>query len=169
MTNAELAAFVQTHLRRRGIDVVLSGGACVSIYSSNKYVSLDLDLINTRFAPRRQIRKVMQEIGFIERGRHFIHPDTEFTVEFPTGPLSIGGEPVMKVDTIELTTGLLIIISPTDCVKDRLAGYYHWNDLQCLEQALLVAKSQHIDLKEVERWSEVEGKSAAFRRIKNRF
>jgi len=45
MTNAELAAFIQSHLRNKGIDVVLSGGACVSIYSSNRYVSMDLDLI----------------------------------------------------------------------------------------------------------------------------
>ena len=36
MTNAELAAFVESHLRKNGIDVVLSGGACVS---------MDLDLI----------------------------------------------------------------------------------------------------------------------------
>ena len=46
MTNAELAAFVESHLRERGIEVVLSGGACVSIYSNGKYVSSDLDLID---------------------------------------------------------------------------------------------------------------------------
>jgi hypothetical protein len=32
MTIAELAAYVQSHLHNRGIEVVLSGGACVSIY-----------------------------------------------------------------------------------------------------------------------------------------
>jgi len=46
MTIAQLAAFVQSHLRQSGIDVVLSGGACVSIYTSNRYVSMDLDMIN---------------------------------------------------------------------------------------------------------------------------
>jgi hypothetical protein len=48
ITNAELASFDESHLRKQGIDVVISGGACVSIYSSNRYVSIDLDLINTR-------------------------------------------------------------------------------------------------------------------------
>jgi hypothetical protein len=48
MTNAELAARVRTHLRIRGIDAVLSGGACVSIYRNDKHVSTDLYLINTR-------------------------------------------------------------------------------------------------------------------------
>ena len=49
MNLAELAAYVQTHLRAEGIEVVLSGGATVSFYSSNKYVSKDVDLINVRF------------------------------------------------------------------------------------------------------------------------
>jgi|WetSurSiteA1Bulk_404760.scaffolds.fasta_scaffold71452_1 hypothetical protein len=168
MTNGELAAYVQSHLRSKGIDVVLSGGACVSIYSGDKYVSMDLDLINTRFARRRRIREAIQEIGFTGKGRHFTHPDTEFLVEFPQGPLSVGNEPVKKVDEHMLTTGVLRIISPTDCVKDRLAGYYHWNDLQCLEQASMVAEANKIDIAEVERWSKAQEKHEEFTRVKNR-
>ena len=168
MTNAELAAFIESCLRRRGIDVVLSGGACVSIYSENRYVSMDLDLINTCFAKRSEIRKVMQEIGFREEGRHFTHPEADFFVEFPAGPLAVGEEPVKDVDEINLDTGTLRIISPTDCVKDRLAAYYHWNDAQCLEQAALVVQTIEIDLDEVERWSEVEGQLDEFRRIRHR-
>jgi hypothetical protein len=123
MTNAELAAFIESHLLEKGIYVVLSGGACVSIYSSNKYVSMDLDLVNVRFAKRQDIRSAIQEIGFQEEGRHFKHPDTELLIEFPPGPLAVGEEPVKKVDEHKLPTGILRIISPTDCVKDRLAGY----------------------------------------------
>jgi len=73
------------------------------------------------------------------------------------------------VDEHKLPTGILRIISPTDCVKDRLAGYYHWNDLQCLEQASLVAEAIKIDLEEIERWSKVEGKLGEFKRIRIRF
>lgn len=167
MTNAELAAFIESHLRERGIDVVLSGGACVSIYSNGKYVSSDLDLIDIYLAKRRKTREAMQEIGFREEGRYFTHPDAEFFVEFPAGPLSVGEEPVKQVDEHRLATGILRIISPTDCVKDRLAAYYHWNDAQCLEQALLVAQTKRIDLKEVERWSKVERKLKEFRHFKN--
>jgi hypothetical protein len=54
-------------------------------------------------------------------------------------------------------------------VKDRLAGYYHWNDFQCLEQASLVAEAIEIDLEEIERWSKVEGKQGEFKRIRTRF
>ena len=167
MTIAELAAFIESCLRERGIEVVLSGGACVSIYSENRYVSMDLDLVNSHFAKRREICEAMQAIGFREEGRHFSHPETDFFVEFPAGPLAVGEEPVKEVDEIELGTGTLKLISPTDCVKDRLAAYYHWNDAQCLEQAALVGHTREIDLGEVERWSEVEGKLGEFKRIRH--
>ncbi len=45
MTAGELAAYVCTHLRDEGIDVVLSGGGCVSLYTLGQYVSYDLDFI----------------------------------------------------------------------------------------------------------------------------
>ena len=45
MTLGELAAYIDTHLREHGINVVLSGGACVAIYSDHQYVSKDLDFI----------------------------------------------------------------------------------------------------------------------------
>ena len=54
------------------------------------------------------------------------------------------------------------IISPTDCVKDRLAAYFHWGDLPCLEQATMVARENKIDFDEVKRWSEKEGKISQF-------
>ena len=54
------------------------------------------------------------------------------------------------------------ILTATDCVKDRLASYYHWSDRQGLEQALMVACDQEIDLKAVEQWSEGEGHQEKF-------
>ena len=136
----------------------------MSIYSENRYVSMDLDLVNHHFAKRHEIRKAMHAIGFREEGRHFTHPETDFFVEFPAGPLAVGEEPVREIDEIELDTGILRLISATDCVKDRLAAYYHWNDAQCLEQAVLVAQAREIDLDEVERWSKVTPSGSVGRR-----
>ena len=87
MTQAELAAHVEAHLAKKGIQVVLSGGACVAIYSRGQYVSKDLDLINTYSAPRRQLREAMQEMGFREKGRYFVHSESRFFVEFPPASL----------------------------------------------------------------------------------
>jgi hypothetical protein len=168
MSDVELAAYVATHLRSKKIDVVLSGGACVSIHSSRKYVSMDLDMVNKMFAPRNRIRAAMAEIGFEEYNRYFRHPDTEYLVEFPAGPLAVGDEPVKQIDELTVATGTLRLLSPTDCVKDRLSWYFHNNDLQCLEQAILVAQQNEIDLKEIERWSKAEGKLGEFKHIRHR-
>ncbi len=170
MSRAELAAFVQEQLHTRGIDMVLSGGACVSIYSDGKYLSMDLDMIHlSLIAPKRKIiREAMREIGFIEEGRYFEHPDTDLFVEFPPGPPAVGEEPVKDIIERQECTGILKIISPTDCVKDRLAAYYHWGDIPSLEQAILVALENPIDLDEVKRWSKAEGKGEQFEKIRTR-
>jgi len=110
----------------------------------------------------------MKELGFREEGRYFTHQETELFIEFPAGPLAIGEEVISNIIEKEVPTGKLRLISPTDCVKDRLAAYYHWGDQQCLLQAEYVARAQEIDLQEIERWSEREGMSEEFQNIKER-
>src|SRR5689334_22945136 len=105
MNPAELTAYIQDALQQEKITVVLSGGSAVSFYSSNKYVSKDLDLINTNFARRSKIKSAMEKIGFYERGRFFVNPEAQFFVEFPDGPLSVGEEPVKEISQFELATG----------------------------------------------------------------
>lgn len=163
MTQAELAATVQVHLQKKGITVILSGGAAVAIYTDNKYVSADIDLVDVYFADRKKIKAAMEEIGFSEKHRYFVHPDTKQLVEFPPGPLSVGDEPVKRIKEIKYSTGILRVISPTDCVKDRLAAYYFWNDQQSLAQAILVAKHCRVGIKEIKRWSQTTGKMKEFK------
>lgn len=163
MTQAELCAYVQTHLQKQRIDVVLSGGAAVGFYSSGEYVSKDLDMVRMHMTSRRAIKAAMAIIGFDEEmGKYFQHPDSEHPVDFHQDPPTVGGDPLSRIDEILLPTGTLRIISPTDCVKDRLAGYYHWQDRQSLTQAVLVAKQNPVDLLEIEQWSEREGKLDKF-------
>jgi hypothetical protein len=167
MSQAELAAYIQDSLQEEGISVVLSGGSAVSFYSSDKYVSKDLDLINVNFTKRSKIKFVMQKLGFREQGRYFVSPETEIFIEFPNGPLSVGEEPVKEVREFKLTTGTLRVVSATDCVKDRLCAFYFWNDQQGLAQAVLVSESQKVDLEEIERWSKVEGKEREYEAFKH--
>jgi hypothetical protein len=168
MSLAELAAFVSDHLTKHGIDVVLSGGGCVSVYSDNRYRSDDLDFIERYREDRKELAAALDMIGFKPKRRYFIHPDTPFFLEFPTGPLSIGSEPVREIAEIALSTGTLRMLTPTDCIKDRLSHYFHWGDKQGLEQALMVAGSCPIDLDELARWSRVEGMPDEFESIKER-
>jgi len=52
--------------------------------------------------------------------------------------LEAAGIPV----TLKTQYGSLRIITPTQCVMDRLAWYAHGNDLQARDQAVLVAARQ---------------------------
>ena len=169
MTQAEMAAYVQSHLRKKRITVILSGGASVSIYTANKYISADIDLVNVNFADRNKIRTAMEEIGFHEENRYFTHPDTNQTIEFPPGPLSVGDDPITDITEIKLTTGILKLISPTECVKDRLSAYYFWNDQQSLAQAILVVQHNRINIDEIKRWSQSSGYFREFKIFYRRY
>lgn len=168
MNLGELAAFIDTHLREKGISVVLSGGASVAIYSNHKYVSKDLDFIGRYSIDHKKVESAMLEIGFERQGRYYHHPNTSYFAEFISGPPTVGQDPISEVCEIELGTGIVRVISPTDSVKDRLAAYYHWGDNQSLEQALLISGLNDIDIENVELWSIREGKKNEFGEYKRR-
>lgn len=165
----ELAAFVCSHLKAHAIEVVLTGGACVTLYGGGKYVSYDLDFIERLSSGRRKLKAVLAEIGFTEQDRYFRHPETAYFLEFPAGPLAVGNEPPQEIRVLKFSTGELSALSPTDCVKDRLAAFFHWNDLECFEQSLTVAKDSDADLTEIERWATAEGQGDKFAQFKERF
>jgi hypothetical protein len=80
----------------------------------------------------------------------------------------VGGQRVDHVSERTTPAGRLRLLSPTDCVKDRLAAFFHWNDRQAFEQAVLVAKAQNIDLDDVRRWSTTEGHEEEFHAFQQR-
>ena len=52
-------------------------------------------------------------------------------------------------------------------MKDRLAGYYFWDDRQSLQQAILIAQAKaEVNLSEIGRWSQKEGKYEEFLKVK---
>jgi hypothetical protein len=163
MSRKEFAAYVHTLMGQNGIDVILSGGSCVSIYSEETYVSGDLDFIRTGIESFRCVRSVMMANGFIEENRYFKHPDTCFYVEFPSGPPTIGEDPILEYNMLETECGSLKLLTPTDCVRDRLCAFYYWNDQEALQQALLITERHTIEISDIKAWSGREGKSDLFR------
>lgn len=168
MSMEELGAYVCTQLENVGIKTVLSGGSCVEIYSHGKYTSDDLDLINRYNVKESELTQAMVGLGFKEYNRYFIHDDTKYFIEFPRGPLGVGDAPVHEVASREHDTGVLRLLTPTDCIKDRLAAYYYWRDEQSLEQAVWVARSNDFDMEAVKIWSKAENEMNKFEVFKKR-
>jgi hypothetical protein len=165
-TLTELAAIVSDALERKGIVATLSGGAAVSIYSDNRYVSEDLDFVTV--AVLEDLRVALEPLGFKNTGTPrlsvFEHPATRWYLEFPPAPLSFGGTYVDPSQCELVNTGLgkLRIITCTQSVMDRLIAAAVWNEAQSLEQALLVAEHQrdNIEWEELDRWIMHEGISS---------
>lgn len=133
----------------------------VSIYTNNAHLSYDLDFV-VRGADAG-IVKAMQQIGFKKgKGRHFERARTKYIVEFLPPPAGIGRVIMQKFAHLRTPHGVIILYDPTQCVMDRLAAYYHWNDPAGLKQALLVAKRHRIKMAEVQSWSRGEGMEAKF-------
>ena len=166
MSIRDVAAAVSEHLHASGNETSLVGGACVSIYTDNAYESFDLDFVSHE--PHKRIEAALAEIGFKSTGgRHFDHPACKYYAEFVAPPVSIGEELIKKLKRVETPFGFLNLLTPTDCVKDRLAAYIHWKDTQALEQALLVALDNRIDMAKVKTWAAKEGGQTAFGRFKS--
>ncbi|MDX2421155.1 MAG: hypothetical protein QNK43_00630 [Amphritea sp.] len=164
MSARDLAGLLASYLASKNIDVTLVGGTCVSIYSDDFYQSDDLDFVDRSYTPNKKLKAVMSEIGFVPIGRYYEHPNSPFVVEFPAGPLSVGDEPIRKLSTLVTPLGTFTLITPEDCIKDRLAAYFHWNDRQALDQAVWVARDQvgKYCLDEIEKWSVREGEGDKF-------
>ncbi len=171
MNMEELAAFICEALAKEGIETVLSGGCCVELYSKGRYTSDDIDLIDRFNGGHRKIKAIMQKLGFTEykMKRYFVHEETSLFIEFPRGPLGVGDAPVKEVSSRKTKTGTLKLLTPTDCIKDRLAAYYHWDDAQSLEQAVWVALENEFDIEAVESWSNAEGMDEKFGVFRTRY
>lgn len=160
ITLEELAGFVSEALRKKGIDAILVGGACVTIYSKNRYQSHDLDFIT--FEDMNKVKKALKELGFNEKNKYFHHEHCQWFLEFVSPPIAVGDEYIHEFNHHPTIFGEIKLLYPIDSVKDRLASFYHWNDKQSLEQAINICLEQNINLIEIEKWSLKESQSEKF-------
>lgn len=163
----EFAAAVCSALEADRVEVVLSGGALVSLYTDNRFQSADLDLIPLGIA--KSVDRTMQRLGFEKKpGRYWSHPHSDFLVEFPPGPVMVGSDPVSAFHERATPAGRLRLLTPSDCVMDRLAIYFVDKDPQCLEQALAVAREHAVDLARIREWARRQGRPERFQDFERR-
>lgn len=165
----DLAFIVCTALAEAGETAVLTGGSAATVYAPEAYESQDLDFIFTQWsAIANPSAKPLLDLGFTLKGGAYVHSQSPFTLEFPPGPLAVGEEHITSWNTLREGDMVLHILSPTDCVRDRLAWFLFNNDYNSLEQALAVAKKQTINLLVVKRWCIAQGEGTKFKLFLNR-
>lgn len=159
----ELAALISKALVDAGISATLSGGGAVSIYTENEYESFDLDFITS--SRTDALAGALTPLGFkrVAGEREFRHPETDYYVEFPPGPLAFGETSIRDSEAATLVTvfGPIRIVTPTQSVMDRLSAFVHWHDNQSLDQAVMIVRRQRVDWPQLYEWAKREGVEAA--------
>lgn len=165
-TEKELWHYVAYHLSLAGVSSVLVGGAVVSVYSAGLYRSGDIDLVAEESV--KKISIILEALDFRRIHRHFQHPlCSHIFVEIVSGPIAIGDDYKIVPDTVAVSGECLRILSPTDCIKDRLASYIYFGARECLDQAILVGRAQPYREPEIERLCRHEKSDAVFREFKS--
>ncbi len=115
-------------------------------------------------------RQAILDLGFEENGRVFCHPAVPITLDFPDEDIRIGRELVDRYSTLREGDLTLHILTPTDCVRDRLASFFWFNDRSALVAACGVAKARfdEVDFAEIEAWAKREGEGERYQKFMNR-
>lgn len=161
-TLPEVAVAVGAQLRRRGVTAVLTGGACVSVYTDGSYVSKDADFVILGRTRQSTLDEALAELGFVREGDRYVHPLVHFYIEFPPGPLAIGADLAIKPVDVRIANEVALALSPTDTCRDRLAAFYHWHDRQSLSLAVRLAQHQRVDIEAIREWSRAEASLDGF-------
>ncbi|RKH62989.1 hypothetical protein [Corallococcus aberystwythensis] len=156
----DIAFTVCTALDLKGFHAVLTGGSAATYYAPEAYQSGDLDFVITLKGSGGDAAA----LGFIRKGDFYRHPQSQFLLEFPSGPLAVGDDLIKSWSTVRRDDEVLYVLSPTDSCRDRLASFLFWNDFSGLEQAIAVFQAQRkeVDLNIIEDWCRRERHSQKF-------
>lgn len=161
-TLEEIAFTLCTALYEEGVTAVLTGGSAATLYAPNQYQSRDLDFVIQFQSDRANGSEALRNLGFTPESNIYRSEQTPFTVDFIDGPIQIGDEIISTWAELKKENSILFLLTPTDSVRDRLAGFYFWKDYANLEVALSIALNQNIDLDLVKTWSQKENSLEAF-------
>jgi hypothetical protein len=123
-------------------------------------MSYDLDYVT--YDDEDKLAQVLASLGFKRKNKHYSHPECPFVIEFVAPPVAIGHEPIKQFQELRTKFGRVKLLRDVDCVKDRLASFYHWGDKQSLMQAVEVSLNRKVNFREIERWSTKEGFNKKF-------
>ena len=113
---------------------MLVGGGAVELLTGGAYTTGDLDFAGT--TPEK-IKRRLADAGFEKRGRHWVHPEGEVFLEFP----SDGLDPLEESVDLDIAGRRLRVLAPEAVLVDRLAAWQFWNSSSDAVNAFLVLRA----------------------------
>lgn len=167
MTLEDLAYRICTALDEVRHHVVLSGGSAATVYAPEAYQSKDLDFVSVSYSSLRNPPLApLEQIGVKAiKNQMYQHPESPCTVEFLPGPLMVGSEQITQFDTLQRGEMKLHILTPTDCIRDRLAWHVAYRDVSAVQQAARVALAieGRVEFEAIRDWCAREDSALTFR------
>jgi hypothetical protein len=110
------------------ITAVLTGGSAAAVYAPHAYQSLDADFILDGDEPLDAVARALEPIDFRRYGRSriFTHARSEFTVDFPKGPLAVGGDYIHERSTLRL--GAAVAVARAHAKADDVERIRRWSE-----------------------------------------
>lgn len=168
-TLTDVAFEVCSALAERGFVAVLTGGSAATFHAPDAYVSRHLDFVLTLRGTLGE--EALRAIGYERVGNFYRHAVAPFPLDFPPGPLAVGEEVITQWATHRRGAEVLHVLKPHDSVRDRLASWLFWNDLNGLEQALAVhlAHEAEVSLDALRDWAQRANQPRQFEAYEQRF
>lgn len=159
---SQVAAVISSYMEEQGYEPVLTGKSCAAIHAGTSIHPKTLDFIVRDFT-NDEVAETMAGVGFLDSGhRTFSNKYCPYEVLLTTHPVVVGDDVVSDVKVMRTAKGPLKLLTPTDCVRQRLSMFYRWNDREALDDALKVARKHEIDMDLVRRWSDWEWASERY-------
>lgn len=77
-------------------------------------------------------------------------------IKFPTGPVSLGNDITKEFSELKTHVGTLTLLTPTDCIKDRLCALVYHGGEECFSHAVAVAHLNSFDKENLIQWAKKE-------------
>ncbi len=152
----QIAAKVSDYLEKTGYGPALTGRACAAIHVGALIKPKSLDFVLREYQVN-ELADAMRAIGFTNTEMNtFESKRCPFSVVFSPPPISVGDDIVDSLQILKTRDGMIRMLDPTDCVRQRLSMFYRWGDREAFDDAIQVATRHPVDLDLVKRWSEWE-------------
>lgn len=138
----EVAAQASAALERAGIKVAVVGGSAITSYVPEVYTSKDIDFAAINGTTRRAFTQAVAPLGFLARGRDFVHPKSPFTLDLVADTPYVDQRPITEFETMKTRYGPVRVYSFEDAIADRIAAFLHWGDSQSLDVAEQAVKAR---------------------------
>lgn len=158
----DVAALVFARLAGEGHGPVLTGRACAAIHGGRSIRPSAIEFVIKDYS-MDAVSAAMAKIGFKPSdSRSYVKRGCPFEVVLTPAPVVVGDDVVERTSRVKARGGGICLLSPTDCVRQRLSLFYKWGDRTAFEDALKVARRHRIDIELVRRWSGWEWASDRF-------